>query len=281
VGQITVDRARYTRRLNWKTYPVKARTAQKPKRKLSRFERAKLNIKINGSKDITIDNNFAKTELEVDLLLRGTVSSPILFGRIETDKGSVFFRNNDFEIIRASADFVDPEEMNPYLDINAETSIQGYSIRVALEGQIPNLDLSLVSDPPLDETDILGLLTHGEVGSELGGLEAGIGTAEATSFMTGEYQDVIEERLTRLTGLDRFEVEPYASGRTRKIGPRVSVSKRLIEDKLYVTYTSSVGVAEEDDVKLEYRLNRNVSLIGENDETGSLGADIKFRFEFK
>jgi translocation and assembly module TamB len=281
VGQVTMKRARYTQRVDWKSQLVKAKTADKPRGTLSRFEKTGLNVKITGSKDIVVNNNIAKATLKVELLLRGTVADPILFGRIETDEGTVYFRNNEFEIINASADFIDSDKINPYFDITAKTSVKGYDIRIVIEGKMPELDLLLTSDPPLDETDILGLLTVGEIGSNLAGMEEGIGTAEATSFLTGKYQDALEERVTILTGLDRFQVEPYVAEESGQIGPRVTASKRLIEDKLFVSYSSSVGYSEGDVVKLEYRLNKSISLIGVQDELGSLGGDIIFRFDFK
>ena len=61
----------------------------------------------------------------------------------------------------------------------------------------------------------------------------------------------------------------------------MTVSKKLIGDKLFVTYSSAVGSTEEQIINLKYNLGKNVSLIGARDEKGSLGGDIKFRFEFK
>ncbi|GBD98324.1 hypothetical protein BMS3Abin07_00335 [bacterium BMS3Abin07] len=281
VGRVDVRKARYTRRVDWRTQLIKPKTIEKPRGTLSPFEKTELNIKIEGSNNVVIDNNIAKTDLNVELLLRGTVNKPVIMGRIETRRGLVFFRNNEFRIINASADFINPEKISPYFDITAETSVKGYDIRIAVEGQMPHLNLSLLSSPPLEETDILALLTVGEFGSKLKGLEAGIGTAEATSFLTGRYQDVIEERLTMLTGLDRFQVEPYVSEKTGTLGPRITVSKRLIGDKLFVTYSSAMGVSEEDVIKLEYQLDKHVSLLGVRDAAGSIGGDIKFKFHFK
>jgi translocation and assembly module TamB len=65
------------------------------------------------------------------------------------------------------------------------------------------------------------------------------------------------------------------------VEPQVTVSKRLIGDRLFVTYTNSIVSTEEQIIKLEYLLKKNISLIGMRDEMGSLGGDIKFRFEFK
>ena len=113
------------------------------------------------------------------------------------------------------------------------------------------------------------------------GLEGGIGASEATAFLTGKVQDVFEDRLRNITGLDRVQVDPYVSKTTGTIGPRVTVSKRLLGDRLFVTYISPVGSTEEQVLKLEYILGKNVSLVGLRDEKGSTGGDIKFRVEFK
>jgi autotransporter translocation and assembly factor TamB len=92
---------------------------------------------------------------------------------------------------------------------------------------------------------------------------------------------VIEERLRSVTGLDRFQIDPHVSKITGTVEPRVTVSKRLLGDKVFVTFTSAVGSTEEQIIKLEYFLSRSVSLVGVRDERGILGGDVRFRFEFK
>lgn len=280
-GEIRINRARYKERVEWKSWLLRAKTKERPKGEIGAIEDTGLNIKIYGTDDIVIDNNIARANVRLDMLLRGTVLQPIIFGRIESTGGNVYFRNNEFRIVKASADFSDPRRINPVMEIVAVTSVKGYNIRLNLEGQMEHFNLSLLSDPPLPEIDILSLLTVGKFGKELKGIESGIGAGEATSFLTGKMQDVIEERVRSLTGLDRLEVDPYVSRTTGTVSPRVTVSKRLLGDRLYVTYSSAVGTAENNVLRLEYILNRNVSLVGVRDEKGGIGGDIKFRFEFK
>jgi len=215
------------------------------------------------------------------MILRGSISNLVLLGRVESTDGYIYFRNNEFRIVYASADFVDPNRIKPVINMTAETEVQGYDIRLNLEGQIEQFSLALTSAPYLEEVDILALLTVGQRGKHLKGLEGGIGAGEATSFLTGKAQDVIEERLRTITGIDRFQVEPYVSQSAGTVEPRVTVSERIIGNKFFVTYTSSLASTEEQALKLEYLLNRNVSLIGVTDEQGTVGGDIKFRFEFK
>ncbi|MBI4690808.1 MAG: translocation/assembly module TamB domain-containing protein [Nitrospirae bacterium] len=280
-GEVKIGRARYRERVEWKSWLLKAKTKEKPKAEPTRLDKAELNIKIYGSDNITVDNNIARTSLKVDMVLRGTVGYPLLFGRIESRGGKVYFRNNEFRILSASSDFADPDRINPVMEIVAQTIVRGYDIKLSLEGQLEHFNLSLISDPPLEETDILSLLTVGQMGKELKGLEGGIGAGEAAAFLTGRVHDVFEERLRNITGLDRVQVDPYVSKTTGTVGPRVTVSKRMLGDRLFVTYTSSVGSTEEQVIRLEYLLGKNISLVGVRDEKGSVGGDIKFRFEFK
>ena len=281
-GDIRINKARYRETVEWRTWLLTAKAIEKPKSEMSVFEKAELNIRVSGSENITVDNNIARGPIRIrDMIVKGTVSNPILFGRLESSDGYIYFRNNEFRIIHASADFTDPHRIRPILNLTAETSMKGYTIRLNLEGETDRFNLSLSSDPPLDEVDILSLLTVGQLGKQTKGLEGGIGAGTATSFITGKQQDIIEERVRALTGIDRFQVEPYVSKTTGTVEPRITVSERLIGDKIFVTYATSLGSTEEQILKVEYLLNKNISLIGTRDDIGSIGGDVKFRFEFK
>lgn len=280
-GNIDINRARYKERVEWKSWLLQTRKAEKIRTDIASYEKANLNIRIAGKDDISIDNNVARTMVSSDMVLRGTLHRPVLFGRLEAKDGTVYFRNNEFKILHASADFADPNRIDPVIAIAAETAVKGYRIKMNLEGQLDHFNMSLVSDPPLKEMDVLALLTVGQAGGGVKGFEAGIGAGEATSFVTGRMQDVIEERVRSITGLDRFQIDPYVSKTTGTVEPRVTVSKRMLGEKLFVTYTSALGSKEEQIVKLEYFMNRNISLVGIRDERGIAGGDIRFRFEFK
>jgi autotransporter translocation and assembly factor TamB len=159
--------------------------------------------------------------------------------------------------------------------------VREYLIRLAVTGTADHAVVTFISEPSLIDTDILSLLALGKTGSELKGKEEGVGVGEAASFATGKFQDVFEQRARSLTGLDRVQVDPYVSTTDTSV-PRITVGKELVQNKLYVTYSSNVGAAApEQKFRIEYLLNRHFSLVGEQDELGNNGADIKYRFEFK
>ncbi len=279
-GDVTINRARYRERVEWKSWLLMTRKSERYKGEISDVEKAGLDVRITGN-NIVVDNNIARASVGVDMVLRGTIYRPILLGRIEAKEGTVYFRNNDFRILHATADFTDPNRMNPYFMISADTLVKGYKITMNLDGQFDHFDVSFSSDPVLKEMDILSLLAVGQTGTEMKGLEGSLGASEATGFVTGKLQDVLEERMKTITGLDRFQIDPYVSRTTGTIEPRVTVSKRLIGDRMYVTYATAVGAKEEQIVKLEYYLTKHMSLVGVRDERGIVGGDVMFRFRFK
>ena len=61
----------------------------------------------------------------------------------------------------------------------------------------------------------------------------------------------------------------------------LTIGKRLFEDKLFVIYSTALGIVEEDVIRLEYKIDRNLSLIGSRSQIGSVGADMKYKFEFR
>lgn len=281
IGDLRIIRAMFKKNIGWKDWII-----QSPAVKTKTFNNdfiggIELNVNLYGDKDIYIRNNIVDSTARVDLVLTGTVREPNLIGRIALNGGKVYFRNNEFTVIKASADFTDPTRIHPFFDIKAETRVKGYNIRLSLQGYQDMFDLSLTSDPVLDEVDILSLLTVGKLGEQLRGIEGGIGAAEAASFLAGSLQETVEERIRNLTGFDRFQVEPYVSESTGEVGPKITVSKRLLSDRLYVTYTTSLGEITQQFLRLEFLVNKSISLVGEREEDGTLGADIKFHFDFR
>lgn len=279
MGDMAIKRARFTERIEWKTWLLKARSRETPKGEASRLENIALNIDVKGT-NLKIDNNVARASMNMDLLLKGTIGRPIILGKVDTKEGFVYFRNNEFKILKTRLDFLNPNRIQPYFDIVAETKVTNYKVRLSLDGSLEQFNMSISSDPPLEESDIFSLLTVGYIGKNTKGLESGIGAGEATSFLTGKIQDVMEERLKTITGIDRVQIDPYVSRTTGGVTPRVTIAKRL-GDKLFVTYGTVLGTVAEQVLKLEYHVSENTSIVGVRDEIGGLGGDVTFRFSFK
>lgn len=281
-GDILIKKGEYKRRVEWKSALLEFQKARQPEKgEVPVFGDTALNIQIHGKDNIWINNNTARLPLEADVILKGTINRPIIVGKVEAIDGEIYFRKNRFKVISGRVDFTDPEKINPVFDIHASSKVRKYQIDLNLTGTLDRFNLSLISDPLLSETDILALLTTGKTAEELAGAEQIIGTTEAASFVTGQVQDIIEERVSEIMGFERFQVDPYYYSAKTSAGPRLTVSKHFWDDSLYATYSTNLATTEEQLILLEYILNKNISLVGERDEMGRYGADIKFRIEFK
>jgi autotransporter translocation and assembly factor TamB len=282
-GEVNIRKAKYEKRVEWKSMLVDFTRGftQKKKADIGWIGETQINVRFLGKEDILFESNLAKIPLDIDMLFRGTVNQPQVLGRIEARKGEVYFRKNVFKILHASADFTDPNRINPTLDVQAATRVREYQIQLGVTGTADRAVVTFVSEPPLTDSNILALLALGRTSEELKGKEANVGVGEATSFATGKFQDILESRARSLTGLDRFQVDPYISKADVAV-PRVTVGKEVVQDKLFMTYSSNVGASTPEQMfRIEYILNKNMSLVGEMNELGNLGGDVKFRFEFK
>lgn len=281
-GNIDIKRARYTKRIEWKSWLLGLKQVTNERVSYPSFlEDTSINVHITGDENIVIDNNIARTPVKIDLNLSGTLAQKGLLGRIEANEGTVYFRSREFNILEGSSvTFADPYSISPLFHIVAYTYIGNYYVKLNLDGTVENFTMTFFSDPPLSETDILALLTTGQTGKDSRGIESGIAAGEAMSLLTGGLQDTVEEQFQYYTGIERFEIEPHTTTGGSFV-PRVTIGKRLFENKLYVIYSTAVGATEEDIIKLEYKIDKNLSLIGSRNEIGSAGVDMKYRFEFK
>ncbi len=280
-GEIKINRALYREPVQWQVALLKAKEMERPRGEMGTLQKTHLNVRMQGTDNILVNNNIARASLSADLVLRGTAANPVIFGRVDTKGGIVYFRNNEFRILNATADFADPKRINPTMNIVAETTIEGYTVRLVLDGTVEHFNLALTSTPSLEQIEILSLLTGGTVSNQPKGIQSGIGTSVATSFLSGQVQDIAQERLRTLTGIDRIGVESAVSRVTGKSEQRLTVSKRLLGDRVAVTYSTALGSVATDIIRIEYNVGNNVALVGERDEVGALGGNIKFRFGFK
>ena len=284
-GQVFVERAVYHRQID-----LKSLLTQLHKRRLEPFGEQTANLNFNveiASRDgVLIDTNLARLEMGADLMLSGNLQRPSLTGRAEIKKGKIFFRGTEFSVSSGTVDFFDPNRFVPYFDLVAGANVKSYQVSLKVNGTPDEFTVGLSSNPPLNEVDIVSLITLGMTGQ---GISQGqrntanpVGAAAqgASTYLAGELDRELEKGVRQITGLDRFQVDPYVVGAGQGSGPRVTVGKSLSKD-LSVTYSSIVGASEGQLLEVEYHLTRALSLVGIRGERGEAGVDLKFSFRFR
>lgn len=250
----------------------------------------RLDLRLTGRDNLRIENNLIAASLVIDdqsrpFSLVGTnqVQSFLGIVRIE-QRGTVTFRNTEFEIERGILEFNDPFEFDPSVDFVATATRRDWVITLQIGGTFHEPTLALTSDPPLSDADIALLLTVGLTRDETEQLGYGSATTSALPELLWTLTGVDDEVSRLVPILDELRLTTDYSERTGRAEPRVRMGRR-IRDNLRVG--ASAGLAESRDIEanLEWQLRDNLSLelVYENDtdfDLGNIGGDLRWHIEF-
>jgi autotransporter translocation and assembly factor TamB len=292
-GEANVQFATLSGIINWKSMLLDFRSRRhKPKPLLTDKERIGLDLRIRADDTIVVKFNLAETTVGGGVTIGGNLREINLKGDLEFTKGKIFYEDNEFAITSGIINFIGAQQINPYFDIASQTRAKlrddEYQIYLNITGNLDDYKILLSSDPPLVEKDILSLLSFGFLSSELPeGAGSSRATYEAASLIAEELgaQERIEQ-VRKFVGLDTIKINPYYSDSSKTTRPRLTMSKELMKD-FNITYSIGLEETRKQRVQLEYKLNKHFSLLGdwdneeEEEKLGNLGADVKYRFEFR
>jgi translocation and assembly module TamB len=245
-----------------------------------------LNLVVRGPGALRVRNNVANLEGDVNLTVRGTVARPAVFGEVEIAQGgTLVFNDNEYEVQRGLLTFSNPNQIDPVLDLVAQTEIQGFNITLNLGGTLERPDINFASDGNLADLEIVSLIASGQRPTEGfaqadPSAEEEAGTQMARNFLFGQAASALTERVGTLFGFDRFRIEPVTPGAGQPIsGVGVTVGKRLSRD-VFVTYSTDPTGTQQYIVQIEWQVRRNVTLLLTQAGDGSYAVDAQWQRRF-
>ena len=244
------------------------------------LDELRMDIQVVTDSPFAVRNSIFQLDAAADFGLRGTAGSPAVLGRADLVGGEVYFGAHRFQIASGRADFIDPEGIEPVFEIEAETSVRSYRVRLTASGTAEQIDANLSSEPPLREADILRLLSGAPEQDLLtAASDDELAAASAASLLSQQLSNMIGRRAGRVFGIDRVSIDPFMIGRFSNPTARVTLGKQVTRD-LNVRYSSSLSDAEESIIVVEYTPSGPVSWIFSRDQDGSLGVDVRFHRSF-
>jgi len=262
----------------------------------------RFDIQVLVPSTLHVDTNIVqKMVASADLTLRGTYEHPVLFGHADVERGDVIFEGRRYKITRGAIEFTNPNRIEPFFDIQAETNVripsQTYRVTVSAAGTTDRLSPQLSSDPPLPPADVLALL-FGTVGSasdrdyELRALQnpnetqTNILTTRATQALASPLSSEVGKVVEQTFGVDTFQlspsfIDPYAT-QTKGVNPsaRLTIGKR-ISDRAYLTFSRSLNSTTADQVILfEYDATDRLSWIVSRNEDQTYALEFRVRHAF-
>jgi translocation and assembly module TamB len=255
----------------------------------SALGKLRLSLHIEGGQNITIQNQLADVEARVDIDLKGTVDEPAVTGHIEASGGTLSFQGNRYTVTRGNIDFVDPLRIQPVIDLEAESQVRDYRVILSVTGRGDQPRLSMRSDPPLPELEIVSLIAGGQTREELASRATSPGAALPTSeklFQSGAasiLMDMLQQRVGNklgLLGTGKIRVDPFLVGSASSPGTRITLSEQITKE-LTVTYSQDLSSNRQQVIMIEYFFSRNSSIVASKDELGNFGLDVRHRTRLK
>ena len=243
-----------------------------------------LDVEIVSDGNAWVRNRLAKVESRFDVHVGGSARRPQLTGRLwMLPGGQLVFRDVRYRVTSGSLDFVELDRLNPYLVLRAETSVQGYTVFLTVEGTVDRFEYTLTSEPTLETRDIIALLTTGstleEISSAGGGGDAEFTGDLAANYFAGALTDPFEKRLQQLLKFELVRINPPLAQSEADPTTRITLGKEVAED-VFVTFSSNVSDNEEQVYEVEWQASPRFHFIGGRNTLGGIGGDVRYTDRF-
>ncbi len=245
-------------------------------------------MQIQTSPDIRFESSYTESfEADANLRLRGSPNSPALLGRINITQGDITFFGNTYTINQGSVSFFNPVRLEPILNLDLETVARGVDVTITVSGPISKLNVSYRSDPPLQFSDIVGLLATGRTPNDAT-IAARQPTAPQQSWqqmgasaLVGQaIANPVAGRLQRFFGVSKLKIDPTISGVTGNPQAKVTLEQQ-ITPAITFTYITDVANAQEQVIRVEWDFSPHWSAVALRDQNGEFGVDFLYKKRFK
>ncbi len=284
-GSVDVERALYVEDINLGLTQLLSNIFTRRRLEVEKADdaavRTELNLAVRGPSALRVRNNLADLHGSLDLLVRGSLARPVVFGEVSLEPdGKLVLGPNEYIIERGSLRFSNPLKIEPVVDLVARADVREYDITLNLSGTVDNLNLRYSSNPPLADLEVLSLLTTGKEswtsGSSIGRDADRSASQAATDLLYGQAASLVTQRTGRLFGLDQFRVQPLTRASGELSSARVTLGKQLSRD-VYLTYSYDPTSTADDVLEVEWRVRRGITLKLRQTGDESYGVDVLWR----
>jgi translocation and assembly module TamB len=296
-GELDVVKLRYDQPLAIESFLTQLQAPHSIAVSEEKPEWLSFDVGIHLKGDARIENNLARARLGGDVRLTGTNASPGLLGTIQALEGSqAFFRGNQFAVKQGVLDFKDRKSIDAVFDVNAETQVREYLVRLHAFGRPNDPKLILSAEPELSEGDILSLLTLGITSRDKSNTAAASAGLAAEALFTASGLDRQVQRFLPKNPVLRdfaLRVGSAYNDVTYVVEPTWQFESKFLTDQLRLRYTqpfSGRGRKAEAEYFFDERISTQAqwddaySYIGSNGSSilgslGNLGLNLKLHWE--
>jgi translocation and assembly module TamB len=287
------------------------------------FEPFRYDVNLNLLKPVQVSNSMLHAMVQGQVQIKGVPDHLLMTGSFSPLPGGKFkMRDQDFDIQTGSVEYANYPPDNPRVYLTATTHMvevvtdqqhftappvgssgtasiprqieNQYDISLLVQGRVqPQPQITFTSQPPLTQKEIVSLLALGMTPNALDeskGSQSAANTAVGSALL----QQPVGKKLKETLGVDVkvSTAPPTATDPTS--APTVTFSKQWTP-KFSASASSTFGTNTTNGVKLEYKMNHSVSVVGswenreqsttvfeDKKESGSIfGLDLEYKVNFK
>lgn len=188
-----------------------------------------LSVKIEAENNVFVRGPDLETEWEGRLSVSGSAADPSLRGRMNLIRGSFQLLDTPVLLSKGAVSFVNPDPANPAINVAGTIKGREMDAIVKIGGEAQKPEISLTSDPPLPEDEVLAKTLFGKSLSQLSPMQA-LRIAQLMAYLSGRKEAGFDplNKIRRAMGVDTLSV-----GLDEEKGATLSVGK-YINDRVYI-----------------------------------------------
>ena len=266
-------------------------------------------LDITTKNPVTVNNPMVQGSAHAQLKGAGTPDHLLLNGTISPlPGGKLTIGDRVFDVNSAFIEYNQAPPNDPKIYVTASSRVietvvdeqnrsqqNQYDVSLLVQGHGKDPQFQWTSQPPLSQREIISLVTLGTAGTTSSADErktSGVQNANMSTAIGAQlFQKAAGKKVKESLGVD-VKVSSQNSVDNNTMTPKVTLSKQF-SPKLGASASSTIEGNPNNNVKLEYKVNKNVSAVGSWDsrenlhdtkkdtDKNILGLDLQYRFQFK
>lgn len=230
-----------------------------------------LDLTIDAPGQIFVRGRGLESEWEGNVRVAGTAQQPIVSGGLKARRGRIDVIGKGFTLDDSTIKFFGGETIDPVLGINGIHEGDDITVIASLEGNASSPEITLSSQPPLPEDEVLSRLLFGKTSSSLSPLEAAQLAASASELAGGGSGVDVLGTIRDFVGVDVLEVDTSGEEAAVKAGT-------YLTDGVFVGAKQGAAPGSSA-VTVEVEVTPNISVTTESGQTSS-NTGVNFKWDY-
>jgi len=226
-------------------------------------------------------------QADANVTLRGSPDHPGMLGRVQVTSGQLIFFGSKYDIDQGVVSFYDPQRINPVINLDLATTVQGIDVSISVTGPMDRLKLAYRSDPPMLFADLVSLLASGKVSTtdpvmaarQPQAVDQNLTQAGASTVLGQAVANPVSGRLQRLFGVSQLKIDPQITGTSNTPQATMTLQQQITRE-LTFTYIQDLTSSNPQIIRVEWAIDPHLSAIAQRDLNGALDLDFFYKKRF-